>query len=132
MLLNPRIVSRGVIDIFNYFGRNGDGQTWHLADGDDPDLPSNRFRFSSKLLRDAVSVRFSSGRDCSRVGLLDGDGAATGVTVTVFSVRQVFCGTSGFTGSGVAGLAACVTKVLAGFGGPSGSALARTAASAAF
>lgn len=62
-----------------------------LCPAGDPDWLSNKFRFSSKLFLDAVSVKFWASRD----GDLAGD-LVTGVTVTVFSVRQVLVGTSGF------------------------------------
>ena len=97
-------------------------------------MPSNRLLFSNKLFLDAVSVNsFQSSLDGDFVGDLGAGVTATGVTVTVFSVLQVLAGTSGFSLSGdVRLLRAGVTYVRAGFGGPSGSALASAAASAAF
>ncbi len=99
---------------------------------DEGDCLSNKLRFSRMLRRDAVSV-ITSGcvTDC---GINLGGDLATGVTFTVFSVLQVLTGTSGFSFSGdsVTLRDDDVTKVRAGFGGPSGSALASIAASAAF
>ena len=102
----------------------GSGERVDAGDG-----LSNKLRFSRMLRRDAVSVIISGCvTDCD---VNFGGDLATGVTVTVFSVLQVLAGTSGFSFSGDEDRAD-VTKVRAGFGGPSGSALASMAASAAF
>ena len=75
----------------------GSGVRWD--DGDDG--LSNRFLFSIRLRRDAVSVITSSWvtrlTDCD---VIFGGDLVTGVTVTVFSVRQVLAATSGFSLSG--------------------------------